>query len=247
MYTKRVQIPQPGKRESLPSVEGEAIDVLRLDWLGAEDPLGNPRVRADAGRIDQPLSERHPIRQDFRGLEIVNEDNQKAAGTVALLRIYEDARNVLQTQPRRQPTIQGAQQIERKQLIEGLTSTVQGGADDPSRTVSADLLGNDRDVAYRVWVSMYIKDRPLYPDNDLESGFRNVVFTLSVANQPLGVWSGSLGVGGNEQHTLASGAIVPKDQSLSANIAVSEDGEGSFSAGVKGLAIYDPKTEVPPR
>lgn len=245
MYTKRIEIPQVGETRNLPTVEGEAVDVIRLDWLGAEDPLGNPRMKADRGQIDQPLSERHPVRADFRGLRIFNRDNEAAAGTLALLRIYEDARNLTQTPPRRQPVIR-EQSLEQEQLIAGLGSTVEGGPGDPSRTVSAEILGNDRRVAYRVWVSMYIRDRPLDPDNDLTSGFRNVTFSVSVANRTLGVWSGSLGVGGNEQHTIVSGAIVPAERSLTALVDVSGDGEGRFTAGAKGLALYDPKSEIPP-
>lgn len=238
MYTKRVQIPQPGKRESLPSVEGEAIDVLRLDWLGAEDPLGNPRVRADAGRIDQPLSERHPIRQNFRGLEIVNEDNQKAAGTVALLRIYEDARNVLQTQPRRQPTIQGAENLKHEPFSGEVT------LEDGSQAGVIDLLGDTRDVAYRA--TLYV----ILEDDGMSGGYSNVKIQARLKSSSYSQFNGlytSIGVGETKGAQIGKDVIVPKDEELQVSALCGGDGDGPFTVTVEGLALYDPKTQVPPR
>lgn len=249
MYTKRVEIPQVGETRNLPSVAGEAVDVIRLDWLGAEDPLGNPRLKADRGQIDQPLSERHPVRTDFRGLRIENRDNKAAAGTLALLRIYEDAGNLTQTPPRRQPVLQASDNPQHENI----------GANNVNDSYGYDLAGNEtliarpRDVAYRATVAVKITTTLRYPDNatTLSSGYSSIEVTLRLESsvlQTINYWITPLGVDGHVGAQLGKDVFVPREEELTVGWMANEsDGTGDFELKVEGVALYDPKSQVPPR
>lgn len=95
MYDKQVLIPAADDSTVIPDVEGEAFQVIRLSFDGSQDPAGNPSIVSEAGRIDVRMTEGDPVEAPFDGLEVHNKSD-RAAGSVAILRIYEDAGNVRQ-------------------------------------------------------------------------------------------------------------------------------------------------------
>jgi hypothetical protein len=250
MYTKRVEIPAVGEKKSLPSVEGQGLDVLRLDFLDSQDPLNNPRVRSDAGRIDQPLSERHPIRQDFRGLEIHNGKNAAAAGTLALLRVYEDAANILQTAPRKQPVIPAQKDLRYEELSAGgFLGTDEGGAFNDT------VIPPGRSVSWRVRLTARLRDYVPPADIDaLSSGFSEVHLELrfeqSITTR-VGFFYTSIGLGEAKGKTLVRDLIVPPEEELTFSGIVDPKtgltGEGNFSAVAEGYAFFDPTSQIPPK
>jgi hypothetical protein len=241
MYTKRIKIPAVGESNYLEDVAGEALQVLRLDFPGSEDPLGNPKFRADAGRIDSVMSVRNPLKQTFRGLEVVNESNSAAAGTIALVRVYEDAANFLQGRPRKQKVAQAP--------ADYLALPLSDSAENISAGSSESLTGISafRDHTGRITGAFLILGDGGFNTNhsgELSSG-TTIEVKISLGLDFRG-FTARVGVGEKEILNLVNyPVIVPSDQAFSLSVN-SRGGSGEWDAFLRGQYYYDGSNEIPP-
>lgn len=241
METKEVLIPAVGETNQEPGLSGEAVQVERLNFLNSEDPFGNPRLRSQGGKeIDVPLSTRHPVKQRFNGLEIRNENNAKAAGTVALLRVYDDAENLVRGGNRRTMTARAPAKIN-----EYPHNKIQKLG--PNQSEVEDL--SNLDTFRRILGLTYS-----VKDDSLSSGYRvSVVLRIlkdvdvPVAAQPLRSVGGVVGVGGRIQGNLAKNLVVPDDHKLQVFFQTwGNTGDGQVEFNVSGYEVTDKDSPIPP-
>jgi hypothetical protein len=261
MYDKQIQIPAAGERDVHPDVEGEAFQVIRLNFDGAQDPAGNPRLVAQGGALDVRMTEGDPVTSPFDGLEVHNEAG-RAAESVAILRIYEDASRAVR---HKRKTIKQARTYARPKVRTYQQSAIIGSGGD--ETFFLVELGGAR--AERVeGVTVEIKD------NNLSSGVKGTVHAILGYDEefveiqegfPTVIQSGAyvrgggaekaeirskdvtVGVGETLKFTLLEEQLIAPEQFIDVRFEFRGDEGEAIDAVAKAASSIDQTSQFPPR
>lgn len=237
MYDKTIKIPAAGETTTYPEVSGEAVQFVRLGWVGASDRSGNPRLKTPSGSVNVAAKVGDPIYGDFDGLEIHNAGNSRAAGAQAILRVYRD-RSLVANVPL------GSQAVERSEphisTIE-INESKTFSADSPPSNVQ--LIDDSHNTALQlVGVTCLIKDNGLYSDESAR-GWVN----LEPDSYPFSVEGFRCWQGFRSFLELANGEILPSGTPLETDIRVYTSKDiGTLTAEWYGLAYRDKNAAVPP-
>jgi len=249
MYTKEVEIPAVGEQATVPDVKGGAVQVVRLDFLGAEDPLGNPVIKSlkaprrswstEAVQVD-------PIPYAFDGLVVQNPTSSAAAGTTMILEVYEQGDKIRDLKPR-------------KQVVEPPRPSLESVSIDRSGKETS----SDATVGYSPPIGPDVNTIPIIEGAQratrlvggvvevvpfaVGSGFEVDVW-LQQGSPPAGVWIERVvcPIEGREVVALPP-ALVKKGDDLSVRIDGRGDGSDTFNAKVEGTYQYETSERVPPR
>jgi hypothetical protein len=236
MYDKQIQIPAVGERVAEPDVRGKALQVTRLDFIGSEDPKGNPIVEADAGRLSARMNVGDPIETEFQGLTIKNE-NAEAAGTSAIIRVYQKGDKVSRVPRKRQ-------MVARAKIDESLTVESRGSGSlvDPDAGESITLMNEKSE-----YVRFLTLELRAHPEGSISSGFP---VDLTLRFSATGVITERVHVSAPEEQgsVWLQDLLVPPNTPVSLRgVAHGSTGDGKWRVGYSLTRILDKAAPIPPR
>lgn len=243
MYTKEVRIPALGEKSTVPDVQGVAVQVVRLDFLGAEDPLGNPVIES----LQSPnrswsteATEADPITSPFRGLVVRNPSSTAAAGTIMILEVYEDESEVRNLQARKRLTARAPVEIVDGTLYDVVTVDLATNGN-----VTLDVLpGGEEEGFVRIeGVTLAAID-----NGDLVSGARlDWRLQSRTGSKPIRGGSITAEVGRRKYQTVARDLLYTPTSDISLNLYHYGGGEGDVILRTEVAYYYDAKNVMPPR
>ena len=240
MYTAKLPIPSVGEKNTFPQHDGVGFQVFRLGFEGSEDPLGNPEIRTSDGGARTLMNVGDPIRDEFRGLEVENRDNPTAAGTVALVRIYEEGDSMLAAPPRRQMVARAPAAIESYER----NASVGIGAGDSTKRET--LVSDGRDRAWRLSsLVMGIGDRGTAAN--VTDGWYLRVIVKRDTDELKGVTLPIYPYVERKFTIMRGDVIVPANQKLQITLTPNGNGgDGTVSCPIRSSLYEDTNSPIPP-
>lgn len=234
-----VKLPAKGEKKVIDEAGGEAFRVDRMDFLGYEDQLGNPRIFDQSGRIDIQAEVGPPVQESFDRL-MVESKSADQAGTVMIVRVYEEEENAVQKRNRRSLVSRAPSNLEYVDIQNSVTT---------DETASDYLEVMDFNYEY----ARYIAGLTLkITDAGLKTGFPASVFLTVTSDNNAGVTRSkqfTVSVGIDERFTFVDGLLIPKGCSVNARVSTGDppaEGKGQWEVFLDGYAYFDKNSEVPP-
>jgi len=235
MKDVRVQIPPVGEKNSRNDLKGSGFQTRRLDFLGAEDPKGNPRIVEDAGRIDVRMDEGDPVQQSFNSLTIHNEANAEAAGTTAIIRVYEERDSPTPSPQKRKLVARSSPEIS-VSTFNWTSNLDRGNSFKESREIN-----QNRDRAVRLTGASWT-----LKDISMSTGVKFSIRALLNGGEVAAV-TDFIGVGDTIRGTLMDDLLVPSEMGLYIQVFIHDDPGGVVEWTIGGAHYSDLKSPVPPR
>lgn len=232
MQDVEIKIPPEGVEKHI-DVQGSAFRVVRMSFNGYEDPAGNPRIapKSRGGSVLAVVGD--PVRVGFRGLYVTG--TAESAGSVMVLRVYEDAERAGEGRKRRQLTRKAPADFSSFEIAPQ-TLTLDENTLSDSVSLVSDAFDNLRVVGLSTRVF----------DDSLSKGYSEVKVGLSYEGKVVKGSTFTVNVGADFLTDDAEGLLLPVGYDLDLTVEHKGDGSGAFKVTTQGLAVYDQSAPTPP-